>query len=82
MARVHLLDSKKIWQYLNDMEIPFIFGETLDILYKKIMKKKNEEGDDVQYEYIDLVYPPGSNPPTRNSTKKMNLIGFNQISLE
>lgn len=44
-----------------------------------------EEGNDEDYndvQYVDLVYPPNSNPPNRHSIKKMNLIGFNQISIE
>ena len=52
-----------------------LFGDELND------EEENEEDyGDVQY--VDLVYPPDSNPPTRHSIKKMNLIGFNQISIE
>jgi len=58
--------------------------ETLERLFKELSVKKklrkDEDYDDI--EYIDLVYPPGSDPPLRNSNKKMTLTFLNQISLQ
>jgi len=55
-------------------------GKTIEEIAKKFESKNKEDYDDIQY--IDLVYPPGSNPPIRNSIKKMSLFGFNHISFE
>ena len=61
-----------------------IDDDTLERLFKELSVKKklrkDEDYDDIQY--IDLVYPPGSNPPLRNSIKKMTLTCLNQISLQ
>jgi hypothetical protein len=61
-----------------------IDDDTLERLFKELSVKKklhkDEDYDDI--EYIDLVYPPGSDPPLRNSNKKMTLTFFNQISLQ
>jgi hypothetical protein len=50
-------------------------GKTIEEIAKEFESKDGEDYDDIQY--IDLVYPPGSNPPIRNSIKKMTLIGLN-----
>ncbi|UCF49990.1 MAG: hypothetical protein JSU91_00485 [Thermoplasmatales archaeon] len=49
-----------------DLGIELLSDETFGSLKKKIKKKKDEKYE-IQYEYITLVFPPGSNPPTRNS---------------
>lgn len=66
MAEFHLSDYKKRWEDLMDLGIELLSDETLGSLKKKIKKKKDEKYE-IQYEYITLVFPPGSNPPTRNS---------------
>ena len=72
---------RKYEELTKRIGVPLILGEDLDKLYKKIIEEENEvEYDDVQY--IDLVYPPGSNPPTQYLSKKMNLITIKQIFLE
>lgn len=62
-----------------------IDDNTLERLFKELSvnkKLKDKEEEDIQFQYIELVYPPGSNPPIKNSIKKMTLIGLNQISLQ
>ena len=55
--------------------VPLLYSEKIDSLLTKIIEKGDvEDFDDVQY--VDLVYPPSSNPPIRHSVKKMSLIGF------
>jgi hypothetical protein len=53
--------------------------EYLSILIKSKDEEEIDESNDVQYEYIDLVFPPNSKPPTQDSNKKINLADFNQI---
>lgn len=53
--------------------------EYLSILVKSQDEEEIDETEDVQYEYIDLVFPPNSKPPTRDSNKRINLADFNQI---
>jgi hypothetical protein len=55
-------------------------GKTFEEIQKELESRDEEDYDDIQY--IDLVYPPGSNPPIRNSIKKMTLIGLNHITLK
>lgn len=56
-----------------------VSGKTIEEIVKELESSDEEDYDDIQY--IDLVYPPGSNPPIRNSIKKMTLIGLNHITL-
>ena len=61
-----------------------IDDDTLERLFKELSVKKklrkDEDYDDIQF--INLVYPPGSNPPIKNSIKKMTITCLNQISLQ
>jgi hypothetical protein len=43
-------------------------GKTIEEIRKEFESDDEENYDDIQY--IDLVYPPGSNPPIRNSIYK------------
>jgi hypothetical protein len=42
-------------------------------------EEETEETDYVLYEYIDLVYPPGSTPPLRESIKRMTIFDLSPV---
>jgi hypothetical protein len=75
------LKKMMIWGVIQEeIGVPMIFSEEIDRILKKILEEEDEENyDDTQY--VDLVYPPGSNPPTQNPVKKMNIIGCKLISM-
>jgi len=62
--RIELIERLKSKKFLFDI----IEGNELH---------EEEDYDDIQY--IDLVYPPGSIPPIRNSVKQMSITNLNQI---
>ncbi len=74
-----IVDDETLEKMFKEVGMPKNLSKTLEELSVKKKLHDKEDYDDIQY--IDLVYPPGSNPPARNSIKKMNLIGFNHISL-
>ena len=65
--RRKFLIKMKIWSEIQDkIGVPLLYSKKIDHLLNKMMEEENvEDYDDVQY--INLVFPPGSNPPTRNS---------------
>jgi hypothetical protein len=52
-------------------------GKTIEEIRREFEYNDEEDYGDIQY--IDLVYPPGSDPPIRKSVKKMNFIGLKYI---
>jgi hypothetical protein len=70
-------DKRK--RLIKKFHLPEDLLDYLSILVKPQDEEEIDETEDVQYEYIDLVFPPNSTPPTRNSNKKINLADFNQI---
>jgi hypothetical protein len=76
MKRVSKKFRKKLFE---DMHISNSILDTLKI-FSELESDDEDETDDTLYEYIDLVFPPNSTPPTRDSAnKKINLANFNQI---
>jgi hypothetical protein len=71
--------SDKRKKIIKKLGLPKDIIDTLSIFSGYEDEEEYEESDDVQYEYIDLVFPPDSTPPTRVSNKKINLADFNQI---
>ena len=54
----------------------------LESMFKELFKKKKARIDDIveDIQYVDLVFPPESTPPTKDSVNKMNIIGICNIS--
>ena len=79
MAITHFEYVKKK-KRLTDLVKPSEIMEYISKQRGKLLidEEETEDFDNVMYEYIDLVYPPGSKPPTRNS-RNINLLDFNQI---
>jgi hypothetical protein len=73
----YFFDKRK--KIIKKLGLPSDLIDTLSIFSGCVDEEEYEESDDVQYEYIDLVFPPDSTPPTRNSNKKINFADFNQI---
>ena len=74
-------EEKRIIEFYVEQGFPENFARILVhiLKFRPYDEDENEESDDVVYEYIDLVYPPNSKPPTLKSIKKKNLIDFNLI---
>ena len=55
---------------------------TLERIFKEFIKKKKSRVEDIieDIQYVDLVYPPESTPPIRDSVRKRSIIGFCKIS--
>ena len=77
MEKYHFVGCKKK-KIIKEFGLSENLLETLKF-FSKFESDDEDEIEDVQYEYIDLVFPPNSTPPTRNSIKKINLADFNQI---
>jgi hypothetical protein len=82
--------AKNIYSKGKKKRSEFFGKEDIDSPYARLLaemskgfrleeEEENEEYYDVIYEYIDLVYPPNTNPPTRNSFKRMGLYNLKQI---
>jgi hypothetical protein len=78
LKKYQIIDDDTLERFFKEVGMPKGLYKILEELSVKKKLRKDEDYDDIQY--IDLVYPPGSNPPIRNSIKKMTLIGLNQIS--
>lgn len=78
MAKNRFLNEKEE-KILFDFDDPISLARYMQIQKRKANKllglvdEEDEETDDVQYEYIQLVFPPGSKPPIRQSIKRMTL---------
>ena len=84
VAIKRFMDEKGWKKLMKKIKISKNLARTLDILsgIRSDDEEENDKSDDVQYEYINLVYPPNSTPPSRDSIKKINIIQLNQISLK
>jgi hypothetical protein len=80
MKKYQIMDDETLERFFKEMGMPKKLGSVLEEMSKKKKIIDDEEDyDDIQY--IDLVYPPGSNPPIRKSIKKMTLINLNHFFL-
>jgi hypothetical protein len=61
----------------KELGMPRNLSEIL-LLLKSEEEEENEEYEDIEYEYIQLVFPPDSKPPARNS-RNINLLDFSQV---
>jgi hypothetical protein len=84
VAKNRFLDEKEE-KILFDFDDPISIAKYMQTQRRKINKllglddEENEENYDVQYEYIQLVFPPGSAPPIRESIKRMTLLDISPI---
>ena len=80
MAKTHYM-YKKRKKRLSDFDTPTAVSEYISKNRARLLLFEEEETEEYDYidytEYIQLVFPPGSKPPTRNS--KINLLDFGQI---